>query len=110
MKEMSPSVITELICLTSEIIDYVAHCFAKHGVELCLKFCLQFLSNREAARLSWKCVNVFTDTSGNDEKAGNLQEKLLKTARVPYGKKIETDTMTLKGKSFLEEDISNTCL
>ena len=79
MKEMSTSVITELICLTSEIIDYVAHCFAKHGVEFCLKFCLQFLSNREAAHLSWKCVN--------DEKAGNLQEKLLKTARVPYGKK-----------------------
>ena len=36
------SLITELICLRSEDLDYVAHFFGKHGVELCKKFYLQF--------------------------------------------------------------------
>ena len=79
LKDMTPSriqfsVITKLICLRSEDLDCVALFFIKHGAEVCKKFYLQFLLNREAACLSRKCVNVFTNTYGNDEKAGNLRE------------------------------------
>ena len=57
MKDMSPSrarfsLISELIYLRSEELNYVAHCFAKYGVEVFKKFYLQFFSNREAAHLS----------------------------------------------------------
>ena len=79
LKDMIPSriqfsVITKLICLRSEDLDCVALFFIKHGAEVCKKFYLQFLLNREAACLSRKCVNVFPNTYGNDEKAGNLPE------------------------------------
>ena len=56
MKGMPPSrvrysVITEVIYLRSEDLDYVEHCFARHGVEVCKKFDLHFFPNREAAHL-----------------------------------------------------------
>ena len=51
-KNVSPSrlrfsVITELICLSNEDIDSVAHCFVNLSVETCKKFHVQFFSNRK---------------------------------------------------------------
>ena len=85
------SVVTELICLRSEELDNVPHCFPKHGVELWKKFYFQFISDREAGCLSSKCVNVFTNT---------LQEKLLKMGSVPHGKKVRKWYKDIKMKKF----------
>ena len=41
----------------------------------------------EAALQSWKCINPFS-TSDNNQKAANLQEKLIEKARVPNSTKI----------------------
>ena len=43
---------------------------------------------QEAAHLSWKCINIFSNTSDNNKKAANLQEKLLKKTRVQNDTKI----------------------
>ena len=53
------SVITELVSMGDENLDNIAHCFAKHGKEVCKKFYVQFFSAREAARLSWKCYQIY---------------------------------------------------
>ena len=62
------SVITELICLGNKSLDSVAHCFAKHGTEVCKKFYVQFFSNREAARLLWKCMDLFTNIDSDEKR------------------------------------------
>ena len=67
----------------------------------------------EAARLSWKCINLFS-TSGNNEKAANLREKLIEKARIPNSTKIREWynqlLNSLKHKGLPEEDISDTGL
>ena len=67
----------------------------------------------EAARLSWKCINLFS-TSGNNEKAANLREKLIQKARVHNSTKIRKWynqlLNSLKHKGLPEEDISDTGL
>lgn len=54
------SVITELIMLGEDTLDNIAHCFAKHSKETFKKFYVNFSSKREAARLSWKSLQMFT--------------------------------------------------
>ena len=117
-KNVSPSrlrfsIITELICLNNEQLDYVAHYFGKVSTETCKKFYVQFFSNMEAARLSWKCINLFS-ISGNNEQAANLREKLIKKARIPNSTKIRKWynqlLNSLKHKGLPEEDISDTGL
>ena len=117
-KNVSPSrlrfsIITELICLNNEQLYSVAHCFGKVSTETCKKFYVQFFSNMEAARLSWKCINLFS-TSGNNEKAANLREKLIEKARIPNSTKIREWynqlLNSLKHKGLPEEDISDTGL
>lgn len=83
------SAITELICLGNESLDSVPHCFAKHGTKVCKRFYVQFFSNREAARLSWKCTNLFTHVNQDEEKTVSLREKLLSKAKVPNSTKIK---------------------
>ena len=62
------SVITELICLENDSLDSVAHCFAKHGTEVYKKFYVQFFSNRDVARLSWKCMDLFTNIDSDEKR------------------------------------------
>ena len=64
---------TELMYLRMEDLDYVTLCFTQHGAEVC-KFFLEFFSNRETTFLSRKCVNLLSNTYGNDGKAHNLCE------------------------------------
>ena len=67
----------------------------------------------EAARLSWKCINLFS-TSGNNEKAANLREKLIEKPRIPNSTTIREWynqlLNSLKHKGLPEEDISDTVL
>ena len=55
------SITTELVSLGEDNLDNIAFCFAKHGKGVCKKIYIQFFSNREAARLSWKCYTSFTN-------------------------------------------------
>ena len=53
----------------------------------------------------------FTNTYGNDEKAGNLREIPQNGQGVKWSKKkLGNGTMALKCKGFLKEDIPNTTL
>ena len=67
----------------------------------------------EAARLSWKCINLFS-TSGNNQKAANLWKKLIEKARIPNNTKIRKWynqlLNSLKHKGLPEEDIGDTGL
>ena len=47
--------ITELFCLGRENLDCTAYSFAKHSKEVCERFYVQYISNTEAATLSWNC-------------------------------------------------------
>ena len=57
------SIITELICLGTEELENIAHCFAKHDKKICKHFYAQFWNNRYAVRPSWKCHNMFRPLS-----------------------------------------------
>ena len=81
-------VLTGLIVLGDESLDNVAHCFAKQGTEVSNKFHIQFFSNQEAARLSWKCVNLFTHVTEKEQKTVELRAKQLGKTLVPSPEKI----------------------
>ena len=59
------------------VLDNTAFCFAKHGKEFCKKFYIQFFSDREAAKLLWKCYTSFTNLIEPEQEAVKLREKLL---------------------------------
>ena len=54
------SIITELLVLGEDSLDTIAHCYGKHGVEVCRKHYVQFYSNSKAAELSWKSCRTLT--------------------------------------------------
>ena len=59
------------------VLDNTAFCFAKHGKEFCKKFYIKFFSDREAAKLLWKCYTSFTNLIEPEQEAVKLREKLL---------------------------------
>ena len=81
------SVITELVCLGEDSLDNIAYSFGKHTKEVCKKFYVQFWSNREAARLSWK-VHQMVNTE-NEGKAINRKEKKLDQKKIRQVKDTE---------------------
>lgn len=81
------SVITELVCLGEDSLDNIAYSFGKHTKEVCKKFHVQFWSNREAARLSWK-VHQMVNTE-NEGKAINRKEKKLDQKKIRQVKDTE---------------------
>ena len=68
-------------------LDNIAFCFRKHTKEVCKKFYVQFWSNREAARLSWKVHQMCS--SENEKKAIQLKEQLLQSKSRPQVDEIE---------------------
>ena len=68
-------------------LDNIAFCFGKHTKEVCKKFYVQFWSNREAARLSWKVHQMCS--SENEKKAIQLKEQLLQSKSRPQVDEIE---------------------
>ena len=93
--------ITELVCLGEDSLDNIAYCFGKYTKEVCKKFYVQFWSNREAARLSWKVHQMVN--MENEGKAINLREKILDQKKIPHVVDIEhwitnrTNTLKLAG-------------
>ena len=53
------SVLTEIVSLGKESIFNIASCFAKHTEKVCKKYYIQHYSEREAARLSCSCYNMY---------------------------------------------------
>ena len=62
-------IITELFCLGLKNLGSIAYSFAKHSKEVCKKFYVQYISNREAARLSWNCYLMSKPLNQEEEKA-----------------------------------------
>ena len=83
------SIITELICLGTEKLENIAHCFAKHGKKVCKHFSVQFWNNREAVRLSWKCHNMFRLLSDTDKQAVEQRESVLSKKALPTSSDIQ---------------------
>lgn len=50
----------------TEELENIAHCFTKHGKEVCKCFYVKFWNNREAVHLSWKCHNISKQLSNTD--------------------------------------------
>ena len=80
-KNVSPSrirfsAITELVMLGEDTLDNIAHCFAKHSTQTCKKFYVQFFSNREAACLSWKSLQMFTNIAKEEQKAIEMKRRM----------------------------------
>ena len=78
------SVITELCALGEDSLDNIAYCFGKHSKEVCKKFYVQFFSTREAARLSWKCHQMYN--SEEEKKEVDCREINLKDQSYPVEK------------------------
>ena len=81
------SVITELVYMGEDSPDNIAYCFGKHTKEVCKKFYVQFWSNREAARLSWKVHKMYN--SEKDTKAIQLREEILEDKKIPDANNIK---------------------
>ena len=102
------SVITELIMLGEDILDNIAHCFAKHNTQTCKKFYVQFFSNREAERLSWKSLQMFTNIAKEEEKAIKLRESKLCKTSIPTSKKIKSWYKDIRNILKLSDDLDLT--
>ena len=98
------SVITELIMLGEDILDNIAHCFAKHNTQTCKKFYVQFFSNREAQRLSWKSLQMFTNIAKEEEKAIKLRESKLCKTFIPTSEKIKSWYKDIRNILKLSDD------
>ena len=82
------SVISELVCLGEDSLDNMAFCFGKHSKDVCKRFCIQFYSTRKAARMSWKCHNMYN--SENEKKAADLRDRILENKSCPEVEDIES--------------------
>ena len=99
------SVITELIMLGEDTLDNIAHCFAKHSAQTCKKFYVQFFSNREAARLSWKSWQIFKPIAKEEEKAIRMRQSKLSKTSIPTPEKIKSWYKQLQNVLKLSEDL-----
>ena len=70
-------IITELVALGEDNLDTIAHCYGKHGVEVCKKHYVQFYSNRKAAELSWKSHQKCRTLTKEEKKASKTHFELL---------------------------------
>ena len=82
------SVIMELVSLDEDNLDNIAFCFGKHSKEVCKKSYVQFWSTRAAARLSWKCHQIYN--TDKEKKAVELRENILENKTIPEVDDIET--------------------
>ena len=66
------SIIMELVSLGEDSLNFIAHCYGKHGVEVCKKHYIQFFSNQKAAELSWKAYERCRTLFKEEQKAANV--------------------------------------
>ena len=81
------SVITEIVSFGKENISNLATCWAKHSEKVCKKYYIQHFSEREAARISWACYNMYK-TPEDVKKAVNMREKIIKNVKVAKSNQI----------------------
>ena len=102
------SVITELIMLGEATLDNIAHCFAKHSTQACKKFYVQFFSNKEAARLSWKSLQMFTNIAKEEKKAIKIRERKLCKTSILSSEKIKSWYKDIRNVLKLSDDLDLT--
>lgn len=76
--------------LGEDTLDNIVHCFAKHSNETCKKCYVQFFSNREAARLSWKCLQIFTPIKEEEKRAIEMRQSKLSQSSIPTAEKVKS--------------------
>lgn len=77
------SIITEFVALGEDSLDTIAHCYGKHGVEVCKKHYVQFYSNMKGAELSWKSYQKCRTLTKEEEKASATRLELLTKKVLP---------------------------
>lgn len=82
------SVLTEIVSLGRENISTIASCFGKHSEKVCKKHYVQHYSERDAARLSWKCYKMYKPKD-DMKKAAEVRNKAIQKARIPSAWKIQ---------------------
>ena len=101
-------VITELIILGVGTLDNIAHSFAKHSKESCKKFYVKFSSNREAARLSWKSLQIFTLIKEEEKSAIKMHQSKLSKSSIPTAEKIKSWYHDIRNVLKLSKDLDLT--
>ena len=66
----------------------IASCFRNHSEKVCKKYYVQHYSEREAARLSWKCYKMYKPKE-DMKKAAEVRNKAIQKARIPSARKIQ---------------------
>ena len=82
------SVITEIVSIGKENISTLATCFAKHSEAVCKKYYVQHFSEREAARISWSCYNMYK-TTDDVRKASKIRADVIKKRPMASSKDIK---------------------
>ena len=90
------SIITELVALGEDSLDTIAHCYGKHGVEVCKKHYVQFYSNMKGAELSWKSYQKCRTLTKEEEKASATRLELLTKKVLPTFQAIDKVVQTHK--------------
>ena len=94
--------------LGEDTLDIIAHCFAKHSTQTCKKFYVQFFSNREAARLSWKPLKMFTNIAKEEGKAIKMRKSKLCKTSIPSSEKIKSWYKDIRNVLKLSDDLDLT--
>ena len=85
-----------MVALGEDSPDSIAHCYGKHGVEVCKKHYAQFYSYRKAAELSWKSYQRCRTLTKQEEKASNTRLELLTRNVLPTFQAIDRWYKNLK--------------
>lgn len=101
-------VITELIMLGEDTLDNIAHCFAKHSNETWKKCYAQFFSNREAARLSWKYLQIFTPIKEEEKRAIEMRQSKFSQSSIPTAEKVKSWYQEIRNVLKLLKDLDLT--
>ena len=94
--------------LGEDTLDKIAHCFAKHITQTCKKFYVQFFSNKEAARLSWKSLLMFTNIAKEEKKAIKIRERKLCKTSILSSEKIKSWYKDIRNVLKLSDDLDLT--
>ena len=103
------SIITELVALDESSLETIAHCYGKHGVEVCKKHYVQFFSDQSAAELSWKSYQQCRVLTKEEEKAAKTRLELLAKENFPTLEQIKPWYKDLKSyhKVHANKDVTD---
>ena len=87
------SVIIETVSIGKENISTLATCFAKHSEAVWKKYYVQHYSERETARISWSCYNMY-NTNDDVKKASKIKANVIKKRPIASSKDIFVKLLT----------------